>query len=187
MSVIQKVSHTERQSTALWAAKTPAGKTDKAPPGGGRATLVNMDEMLKLLGRPVRVARPVCAFAFCGGWGDGWYLNSPGALFRLRDLDEKAPEIVRFWGGPEPVDPGAPEGSRSEGFVSVDDLECLADLSPIIDRIEGVFGEQAKAWRWIQAPCGALGGQPPRHLLGNEQGHLEIEAVLARIEDEIHP
>ena len=145
-----------------------------------------MDESFQtLLGRPMQVVKTLPIYAFAGGWGDGWTEMHPGSLLRLDRPIEQDPKLLHFWDGPEPVSLEATPGMRSGGLVHIDHLGYLADLTPIIERIEGVFGDSAKAWRWIQAPCGALGGRTPRGLLGSEQGHQEIEIILVRIEDGI--
>jgi hypothetical protein len=146
-----------------------------------------MDETLKaLLGRPVRVLKLFPAYVFAGGWADGWTEMYPGSLLRLDRPDEREPELVHFWAGPEPVGLEVTPGMRPGGLVHVSRLDCLVDLTRVLTRIEGVFGSETKAWRWIQTPCGALGGQPPGQFLGTEQGQEEIETILVRIEHGIY-
>ena len=117
-----------------------------------------------------------------GGWGDGWYESNPGALYLLGSAPyPRNPLCIQFWCGPEPLAVYRPEHGRSGGLVLLSDLGCFEDLTPIISRIEAAFPDQAEAWRWIQAPCEALGGETPRRLLGTAEGHKQIEIGLARI------
>jgi hypothetical protein len=148
--------------------------------------VIHEDPLSALLGRPMRVVKLLPIYAFAGGWGDGWTEMHPSSLLRLDRPDERDPKLLHFWAGPEPVGLMATPGMRSGGLVHIDHMDSLADLTPIIERIEGVFGDQVKAWRWIQAPCGALEGRTPRSLLGTENGHQEIETILVRIEDGIY-
>ncbi len=135
-----------------------------------------------LWGCPVRVVRPLLVEAWMGGWGDGWYESNPGALYLLGSAPyPRNPLCIQFWCGPEPLAVYRPEHGRSGGLVLLSDLGCFEDLTPIISRIEAAFPDQAEAWRWIQAPCEALGGETPRRLLGTAEGHKQIEIGLARI------
>jgi len=128
-----------------------------------------------LLGRPVRVVKEVSAYAFSGGWGDGWTVLHPGALLRLERQDESTPGLVHFASGPEPIEPSCT--GRTGGIVNVSDLDCFMDLSATINRIIATLGEDL-AWQWISAPCEALGGEIPRDLLGDEIGQKQIAEYL---------
>jgi putative toxin-antitoxin system antitoxin component (TIGR02293 family) len=45
-----------------------------------------------------------------------------------------------------------------------------------------VFGERAKASRWLHNPNRALGGVSPLSLLDTDLGTREVEQILGRIE-----
>jgi putative toxin-antitoxin system antitoxin component (TIGR02293 family) len=47
---------------------------------------------------------------------------------------------------------------------------------------EKVFGERAKASRWLHKPNRALGGVSPLSLLDTDLGTREVEQILGRIE-----
>lgn len=46
-----------------------------------------------------------------------------------------------------------------------------------------VFGDPVKVANWFASPVDALGRQTPESLLGDEQGRMDVHAVLIRIGD----
>jgi putative toxin-antitoxin system antitoxin component (TIGR02293 family) len=53
----------------------------------------------------------------------------------------------------------------------------------IVALAETVFGDQAKAMRWLRQPLSALGGRTPIDMIGTEAGARDIEERLYAIDE----
>lgn len=61
------------------------------------------------------------------------------------------------------------------------EAESLCRLARIADLASRMFGDDAKAWRWLRHPVRALGGACPVDLLSTELSGRELERVLYNV------
>ena len=61
----------------------------------------------------------------------------------------------------------------------------VARLVPVIAHAVAVFGDEQKATHWLSTPLAILGNRPPAELLATNDGILEVERTLTRIEHNI--
>ena len=62
---------------------------------------------------------------------------------------------------------------------------AVEELLPVIAHAVGVFGDEAKATRWLSAPLPLFDMQSPSAMLATEGGIERVEQVLTRIEHNI--
>jgi putative toxin-antitoxin system antitoxin component (TIGR02293 family) len=67
-------------------------------------------------------------------------------------------------------------------LLSVEETDKALRLKRIAVQAERVFGDPAKAYRWLRKPKRALDGETPVAFLASETGARAIEAWLIRIE-----
>ena len=72
---------------------------------------------------------------------------------------------------------------RAEGgLLTVEESDKALRLKRIAMQAERVFGDPAKAHRWLRKSKRALNGQPPLAFLASEEGARKVEGMLHRIE-----
>lgn len=62
----------------------------------------------------------------------------------------------------------------------------LARIARIAAQAESVFGERARAVRWLHQPLAALGGKTPFEKLATEAGAARVEDILTAIEHGVY-
>jgi putative toxin-antitoxin system antitoxin component (TIGR02293 family) len=70
---------------------------------------------------------------------------------------------------------------RSLGRLSPEQSDRLVRLLRMIGQAEEVFGNAAKAHRWLRLSTAALSGNAPLDLLDTEIGARQVETLLGRI------
>ena len=73
-----------------------------------------------------------------------------------------------------------------EGRLSLDESERLFALNKIVAKATEVFGDEAKAIRWLKSAVPALAGRSPLACAETQIGLREVEDVLSRIEDVVY-
>jgi putative toxin-antitoxin system antitoxin component (TIGR02293 family) len=71
---------------------------------------------------------------------------------------------------------------KKERRLNAEESDRLFRVGRIAAHAENVFGERAKASRWLHKPNRALGGVSPLSLLDTDLGTQEVEKILGRIE-----
>lgn len=72
---------------------------------------------------------------------------------------------------------------RAEGgLLTVEETDKALRLKRIAVQAERVFGEPAKAHRWLRKPKRALDGATPLAFLASEEGARMVEEMLVRID-----
>ena len=66
--------------------------------------------------------------------------------------------------------------------LTVEETDKALRLERIAAQAQRVFGEPAKAWRWLRKPKRALQGETPVAYLATEAGARVVEEMLGRIE-----
>ena len=66
--------------------------------------------------------------------------------------------------------------------LTVEESDRLVRLTRIQALAEDVFGDSAKANRWLREPLGELNGEPPLELAQTEAGVRVVEQILAKID-----
>ena len=66
--------------------------------------------------------------------------------------------------------------------LTVEESDRLVRLARIQAYTEDVFGDSAKANRWLREPLGELGATPPLELAQTEAGARVVEQILAKID-----
>jgi putative toxin-antitoxin system antitoxin component (TIGR02293 family) len=66
--------------------------------------------------------------------------------------------------------------------LTIDESDRLVRLARIQAVAEDVFGDAAKANRWLREPLGILGGKSPLDFARSDPGARVIEQILARID-----
>lgn len=82
-------------------------------------------------------------------------------------LGTSAASVSRSFAGERPIPPDSAEGRHALVFLR---------LFRSLDTLVG--GEEEKARRWLEAPNGHLGGQPPRALLASTPGLVRVAEYL---------
>ncbi|HSF48288.1 MAG TPA: MbcA/ParS/Xre antitoxin family protein [Burkholderiales bacterium] len=59
-------------------------------------------------------------------------------------------------------------------------------IAKISAQAEQVFGERARAVRWLYQPLTALGGKTPFEMIATEAGAARVEDVLTAIEHGVY-
>ena len=67
-------------------------------------------------------------------------------------------------------------------LLSVEETDKALRLKRIAVQAERVFGDPAKAYRWLRKPKRALDGVTPVAFLASERGARSVEGMLIRIE-----
>ena len=67
-------------------------------------------------------------------------------------------------------------------LLSVEETDRVLRLDRIARQASGVFGDDAKAHRWLRKPKRQLAGETPLAFLASEVGARVVEAMLYRIE-----
>ena len=67
-------------------------------------------------------------------------------------------------------------------LLTVEETDKALRLKRIAVQAERVFGEPAKAHRWLRKPKRALNGETPLAFLASEAGARKVEGMLHRIE-----
>jgi putative toxin-antitoxin system antitoxin component (TIGR02293 family) len=67
-------------------------------------------------------------------------------------------------------------------LLTVEETDKALRLKRIAAQAERVFGEPAKAYRWLRKPKRALNGETPLNFLASETGARKVEGMLHRIE-----
>jgi len=67
-------------------------------------------------------------------------------------------------------------------LLTVEETDKAMRLKRIAIHAERVFGEPAKAYRWLRKPKRALNGETPVAFLASEAGARTVEGMLYRIE-----
>ena len=62
------------------------------------------------------------------------------------------------------------------------DMVGIAEIVEVIARAVEVFGDRAKALRWLRTPLPTLGDATPEEMLEREGGIEQVEQALGRIE-----
>ena len=73
-----------------------------------------------------------------------------------------------------------------DALLKPSESDRLARLVRLIVRTEEVFGDPAKAHRWLLVGNRALGDQVPFQLLDSDAGALAVERILGRIEHGVY-
>lgn len=84
------------------------------------------------------------------------------------------------------ISPRSFSNMESNQRLSVVVSDRLARIARVTARSEAVFGDRAKAIRWMQTPCVALGGRTPFEKMITESGAARVEDVLAGIEHGVY-
>jgi putative toxin-antitoxin system antitoxin component (TIGR02293 family) len=66
------------------------------------------------------------------------------------------------------------------------DAETRGRIDRVRHRAEQVFGDAAKAKRWLGKPSRGLGGRTPLQLAETGEGAAAVEAELVRIEHGVY-
>lgn len=66
--------------------------------------------------------------------------------------------------------------------LTVEETDKALRLERIAAQAQRVFGEPAKAWRWLREPKRTLRGETPVAHLASEAGARDVEEMLGRIE-----
>lgn len=75
---------------------------------------------------------------------------------------------------------------KKERRLSPEESNRLARIARVTVRATEAIGDREKAARWLKAPNRALGGKTPLSVVLAENGLLEVEAILGRIEHGVH-
>jgi len=67
-------------------------------------------------------------------------------------------------------------------LLTVEETDKALRLKRIADQAERVFGDRAKAHRWMRKPKRSLAGETPLAYLASENGARRVEEMLLRIE-----
>jgi putative toxin-antitoxin system antitoxin component (TIGR02293 family) len=67
--------------------------------------------------------------------------------------------------------------------LTVEETDKALRLARIAELARKVFGDEAKAHRWLRKPKRNLGGATPLAFLASEAGAREVEELLYRIDD----
>jgi putative toxin-antitoxin system antitoxin component (TIGR02293 family) len=67
-------------------------------------------------------------------------------------------------------------------LLTVEETDKALRLKRIATEAERVFGDPAKAHRWLRKPKRALNGATPLAFLASEEGARKVEGMLVRIE-----
>jgi putative toxin-antitoxin system antitoxin component (TIGR02293 family) len=67
-------------------------------------------------------------------------------------------------------------------LLTVEETDKALRLKRIATQAERVFGDAAKAHRWLRKPKRALNGDTPLAFLASEHGARTVEAMLHRVE-----
>jgi putative toxin-antitoxin system antitoxin component (TIGR02293 family) len=70
----------------------------------------------------------------------------------------------------------------SKEFLTVEETDKALRLKRIAVQAERVFGDAAKAHRWLRKPKRALNGETPVAFLASEEGARKVEEMLYRID-----
>jgi putative toxin-antitoxin system antitoxin component (TIGR02293 family) len=102
----------------------------------------------------------------------------PGILRRLLELGYTEAEIFKF------VIPKRTLARRraANELLTLEETDKALRLDRIATLAKRVFGDPAKAHRWLRQPKRALQGEVPLSLLLSEAGARTVEEMLNRIE-----
>jgi putative toxin-antitoxin system antitoxin component (TIGR02293 family) len=75
---------------------------------------------------------------------------------------------------------------KKAGRLNAEESDRLFRVGRTAAHAEKVFGERAKASRWLHKPNRALGGVSPLSLLDTDLGTREVEQILGRIEHGVY-
>jgi putative toxin-antitoxin system antitoxin component (TIGR02293 family) len=67
--------------------------------------------------------------------------------------------------------------------LSRDESDRVVRLARVAALSEQVFGEAARAWRWLRAPKRQFRGRSPLQLLATEAGARVVEELLYRVDE----
>ncbi len=62
----------------------------------------------------------------------------------------------------------------------------LEVIVPLVAHALSVFGDEAKATHWLRSPLALLNGHSPLETLNEPEGAAQVDAILTRIEHNVH-
>lgn len=110
--------------------------------------------------------------------GGAYQIHSARAVDRLKQYGFTQEDIYRL------VAPRRTLARRLQTNepLTIQENDSLLRVERIAALSRRVFGDEAKAERWLRKPCRALEGVAPIELLPSESGALLVEQELHRIE-----